>query len=100
MVPLGSPEIREAKRALREEMRERRGGLSASAQRAAAEAACEHLLALLADRELAGKVVAAYVAVRGELDPAAAVEALRGLGARIALPRAEDGEDGKSWLRF
>jgi 5-formyltetrahydrofolate cyclo-ligase len=75
--------------------------LSAPAQRAAAEAACDRLLALLVARgELADKVVAAYVAVRGELDPASAIEGLRGRGARIALPRAQEPTPGEARLSF
>ena len=87
MVPLRSSDILEAKRALRREMRERREALSADERRTRAAEACARLLELLEARDVAGEVVAGYAAVRGELDPAAALDRLRARGATIALPR-------------
>jgi 5-formyltetrahydrofolate cyclo-ligase len=68
-------------------MSERRAGLPAVERRARAEAATERLLALPELAELAGRTIAAYVAVKGELDPAAALERARARGCRVALPR-------------
>lgn len=76
-------------------MRERRLALPVESRQRASVAACDRLLALFGPGDdLAGKVVAAYIAVRGEIDPGRAVEGLRARGARIALPRAEE-----SWRR-
>jgi len=101
MVPHGSSNVSQVKRALREQMRERRLRLSADEGRAASTAACARLLALLGARDdLAGKVVAAYVAVRGELDPAPAFDGLRSAGARIALPLSDAPAAGGTPLRF
>ena len=90
MVPLRSSDTLEAKRALRREMRERRERLPEDERRARSEAACARLLALLDAGGVAGKVVAGYVAVRGELDPAAALAGLRARRATVALPRVSD----------
>jgi 5-formyltetrahydrofolate cyclo-ligase len=68
-------------------MSERRAGLPAVERRARAEVATERLLALPELAELAGRTIAAYVAVKGELDPAAALERARARGCRVALPR-------------
>jgi 5-formyltetrahydrofolate cyclo-ligase len=68
-------------------MSERRAGLPAVERRARAEAAAERLLALPELAELAGRTIAAYVAVKGELDPAPALERARARGCRVALPR-------------
>jgi 5-formyltetrahydrofolate cyclo-ligase len=92
MVPSGSSDVgvdvAEQKRALRSVMRERRAGLSAAERQAAAEAASARLVELLeASGGIAGKSVAGYVAVRGELDPAPALAALAARGATIALPK-------------
>src|SRR4029077_10725873 len=79
--------ILEAKRALRRGMRERREALSAEERRTRAAEACARLLELLEARDVAGEGVAGYAAVRGELDPAGALEGLRARGATIVLPR-------------
>jgi 5-formyltetrahydrofolate cyclo-ligase len=75
-------------------MAERRAGLPAAEREACARAAAARLLALPelgvggeGDGEPA--CVSAYVAVRGELDPAAAVEALRAERSTVVLPRIE-----------
>jgi 5-formyltetrahydrofolate cyclo-ligase len=68
-------------------MSERRGGLPAVERRAHSDAAAQRLLALPELAELAGRMIAAYVAVKGELDPAAALERARALGCKLALPR-------------
>ena len=87
MVPLPSADLLEQKRALRGEMRARREALSADERRARAEAACARLLGLPEVGFLGGKVVAGYVAVRGEIDPAGALAGLAVRGATIVLPR-------------
>jgi 5-formyltetrahydrofolate cyclo-ligase len=79
----------ERKRALRRDMRARREALADREVRERSAAACARLLAraeLAADR-VAGRAVAGYLAVRGEIDPSAALAGLRARGARIALPR-------------
>jgi 5-formyltetrahydrofolate cyclo-ligase len=79
----------ERKRLLRRDMRARREALAERDVRERSAAACARLLAraeLAADR-VAGRAVAGYLAVRGELDPSAALAGLRARGARVALPR-------------
>jgi 5-formyltetrahydrofolate cyclo-ligase len=83
-------DISEQKRALRREMVERREGLSAEERRVRIEAAAARLLALPELADVAGRTVAGYVAVRGELDPAPALAGLAARGARVALPRVAD----------
>jgi 5-formyltetrahydrofolate cyclo-ligase len=68
-------------------MSERRAGLPAVERGTRAEAATALLLALPELAELTGRTIAAYVAVKGELDPAAALERARARGCRVALPR-------------
>jgi 5-formyltetrahydrofolate cyclo-ligase len=87
MVPLPSSDLFEQKRALRGEMRARREALSADERRARAEAACARLLGLPEVGIVDGKVVAGYVAVRGEIDPAGALAGLAVRGATVVLPR-------------
>jgi 5-formyltetrahydrofolate cyclo-ligase len=79
----------ERKRALRGDMRARREALADDDRRARSAAACARLLALpeLAAARLTGRTVAGYVAVRGEIDPAAAIAGARARGAAVALPR-------------
>jgi 5-formyltetrahydrofolate cyclo-ligase len=96
MVPTSStPEVDE-KRRLRRTMAERRAGLSAGERDACSRAAVARLLALPAwgaarARAAGGAVttVSGYVAIRGELDPAAALEAARVAGLAVALPRID-----------
>ena len=79
----------ERKRVLRRDMRARREVLGERDVRERSAEACARLLAraeLAADR-VAGRAVAGYLAVRGEIDPSAALAGLRARGARIALPR-------------
>jgi 5-formyltetrahydrofolate cyclo-ligase len=68
-------------------MSERRAGLPAAERGARADAATALLLALPEMAQLAGRTIAAYVAVKGELDPAAALERARARGGKVALPR-------------
>lgn len=69
-----------------------RAALSAVERRARGAAACARLLALPELADLAGRTVAGYVALdtHGELDPAPALDAVRGRGGRVALPRVAD----------
>jgi 5-formyltetrahydrofolate cyclo-ligase len=81
-------------------MAERRGALSATERDACARAAVARLMALpaLARPPRATASLSAYVAIRGELDPAGALEAARAAGFDVALPRIDT-----SWpprLRF
>jgi 5-formyltetrahydrofolate cyclo-ligase len=81
--------LEERKRVLRRDMRARREVLAERDVRERSAAACARLLAraeLAADR-VAGRVVAGYLAVHGEIDPSAALAGLRARGARVALPR-------------
>jgi 5-formyltetrahydrofolate cyclo-ligase len=81
-------------------MAERRVALSATERDACAQAAVARLMALpaLARPPRAAAMLSAYVAIRGELDPAGALEAARAAGFGVALPRIDT-----SWppqLRF
>ena len=70
-------------------MRARREALADRDVRERSAAACARLLAraeLAADR-VAGRPVAGYLAVHGEIDPSAALAGLRARGALVALPR-------------
>jgi 5-formyltetrahydrofolate cyclo-ligase len=69
-------------------MAERRVSLPAVDRQACARAAASRLLALPALARGAG-CLSGYVAVRGELDPAPALEAARAAGFTVALPRIE-----------
>lgn len=70
---------------VRSQARAARSALSAEQREAASMAVAERLLAM--DEVAAVRAVLAYAATMEELDPAAAVEALRARGARIAYPR-------------
>lgn len=75
----------EAKRALRREMADRRAALVPDERRHRSGEASARLLAL---PELAAAgTVAGFSALKGEIDPAPALEALARRGARVALPR-------------
>jgi 5-formyltetrahydrofolate cyclo-ligase len=83
----GPSALIEEKRTLRRAMAERREGLSADEGRARAARASSRLLGL---PELAlggGGTVSGYVAIRGEIDPAAVLQAARAAGAAVVLPR-------------
>jgi 5-formyltetrahydrofolate cyclo-ligase len=93
MVPMAStprPELLDQKRRLRRTMAERRLGLAAAQREACARAAVLRLLALpeLAPSRAPG-CLSGYVAIRGELDPAGALEAARAGGFVVALPRID-----------
>jgi 5-formyltetrahydrofolate cyclo-ligase len=77
-------------------MAERRVGLSVAEREACARAAVERLLALPALESAQTRAAASgpaclsgYVAIGGELDPAAALEAFRVAGLIVALPRID-----------
>ena len=72
-------------------MAERRGALSATERDVCAQAAVARLMALpaLARPPRAAATLSAYVAIRGELDPAGALEVARAAGFGVALPRIE-----------
>jgi 5-formyltetrahydrofolate cyclo-ligase len=70
-------------------MSDRRQGLPAAEREASAHAVAARLLAL---PELAGRPgasVSGYVAIRGELDPVAALDGARASGLVVALPRID-----------
>ncbi len=69
-------------------MAERRGGLPVAERDACARAAVVRLLELPALTTASG-CVSGYVAIRGELDPAGALDAARASGFVVALPRIE-----------
>src|SRR5262245_20726645 len=79
--------LTERKRALRREMGERREALTDDERLARSAAAVARLLALPALARLEGRVVSGYVAVKGEIDPAAALATIQSQGASVALPR-------------
>jgi|HubBroStandDraft_6_1064221.scaffolds.fasta_scaffold257509_2 5-formyltetrahydrofolate cyclo-ligase len=68
-------------------MGERRAGLPAAERAARSNAAAARLLALPELADLAGRTIAGYVAVKGELDPASALAQVAARGGRVALPR-------------
>jgi len=77
-------------------MAEQRARLSAAEQAEHARAAVERLLALPVFEEArgraasgAGACLCGYVAIRGELDPAAALAAARAADLAVALPRVD-----------
>lgn len=72
-------------------MAERRAGLPVAEREACARAVAERLLALpgLEPARARGAWLSGYVAFRGELDPAGAMEAARAAGFGLALPRIE-----------
>jgi 5-formyltetrahydrofolate cyclo-ligase len=65
----------------------RRQALSDDDRRACAEAATARLMALPELADMAGRTVAGYVAVRGEIDPARALLEVAARGGGLALPR-------------
>jgi 5-formyltetrahydrofolate cyclo-ligase len=88
MAPHPSPaNLIEAKRALRRAMAERRDGLLPEDRAALSKAACDRLLSLPELHPAPGRVLSGYVAVRGEIDPAPALDAVRATGATVTLPR-------------
>jgi 5-formyltetrahydrofolate cyclo-ligase len=68
-------------------MAERRLGLPAAERASCARAAAERLLALPELRQRS--CVSGYVAIRGEIDPAGALEGARAAGFTVALPRID-----------
>jgi len=88
------------KRSLRRAMSDRRTQQLLPDRQRAARAAAERLLELpeLADVTARRGCLAGFVAVRAELDPAAALNEARQRGARIAYPRVAD--DRTPRLRF
>ena len=88
------------KRSLRRAMSDRRMQHPLPERQGAARAAADRLLALPELREVVARrgCLAGFVAVRAELDPAAALDEARRQGARIALPRGAD--DRTPRLRF
>ena len=65
----------------------RRAALPALERSERAAAATARLLALPELAEVAGRTIAGYVAVQGELDPAAVLERAGARGCKVALPR-------------
>lgn len=82
-------DLAELKRALRREMSERRGRLSAADRHACHRAATSRLLALPELASAAGRTIGGYVALagKGEMDPADSLAELATRGAHLALPR-------------
>ena len=68
-------------------MGERRADLPAIERAERARAATALLLALPELADVAGRTIAGYVSVKGELDPAAALAGAVARGGRVALPR-------------
>ncbi|MGH8273494.1 MAG: 5-formyltetrahydrofolate cyclo-ligase [Gammaproteobacteria bacterium] len=84
-MPLISPTNTQPRSALRRKLRERRAGLAPDAAAAASAAAVERLTRSPEfDR---AQRIAGYVAVRGEIDPSAALETAHRQGKTIYLPR-------------
>ena len=78
-------------------MRAQREALSPAERSARARAARDRLLALPQLAHPAGRTVAGYVAIKGELDPAPALAEIGARGGELALPRlSADGTE----LRF
>lgn len=72
-------------------MSDRRSGLAPVERARASEAGCARLAALpaLAAASAPGRLVAGFVAARGEIDPRQALEAIRRAGGAVVLPRVE-----------
>jgi 5-formyltetrahydrofolate cyclo-ligase len=85
-----SRDLAEQKRALRRVMRDAREALGAAERNASATKASFRLLALPALADVEGRVVAGYVAVGGEIDPAQALAYVEKSGGSVALPRVSD----------
>lgn len=77
----------QAKEELRRRMRSVRGAIPADARAARSRAMVERVLGL--DEYARAKVVAGYVAVRSEADPAAVLARALADGKRVALPRVD-----------
>jgi 5-formyltetrahydrofolate cyclo-ligase len=73
------------KRALRERVRSERAAIPADVRSAGSERAAS--LALGLPEVAAARAVLAYAALPEEIDPTPLVQALRGLGVRVAFPR-------------
>jgi 5-formyltetrahydrofolate cyclo-ligase len=89
MAPTPQPNLLEDKGALRRAMAQRREAVAPGERRRLSGAASARLVALPQLADVAGKTVAAYVAIpgKGEIDPAAALADCRARGAVAALPR-------------
>lgn len=87
MVVSRTTELGERKRALRREIGERRAALTEADREVRSAAAVARLLALPELSRLEGATVAGYIAIKGEIDPAAALAAVQSRGAAVALPR-------------
>lgn len=86
--PLDERALRvQAKEELRRRMRGVRGAIPADARAARSRAMTARVLAL--DEYARAKVVAGYVAVRSEADPAAVLARALADGKRVALPRVD-----------
>ena len=85
-----SRDLAEQKRALRRVMRDAREALGVAERKASSAKASFRVLALPALADLKGRVVAGYVAVAGEIDPAEALAYVEKSGGAIALPRVSD----------
>ena len=68
-------------------MAERRDGLLPQDRAALSKAAARRLLSLPELAARPGRILAGYVAVRGEIDPAPVLDAARAAGAIVTLPR-------------
>jgi 5-formyltetrahydrofolate cyclo-ligase len=84
MAPVGPP-LDEEKRTLRRLLAERRAALPHGARLRASQAACARLAALPEFGR--ASVIAGFVALRGEIDPAEALAAARGRGSVLVYPR-------------
>ena len=87
---LREKETRTRKNALRIAMRAARRQLSQAHVRDASRRACAHLLTM--SEVCSARVVAVYSAIRQEIDPSAAVEALWQRGQTVVFPRVVEGE--------
>ncbi len=82
-------DVSETKARLREDARRRRAALDPGARAAAAAAIADRAIPLIA--RLAPDILAAYVAVRGEVDVGAILVWAEQAGVPAALPSVEDG---------
>jgi len=102
MASAESADLEEQKRSLRRDMTARRARLGPADRAKASAGAVERLLALPELRGFDGTqaCVAGFVATRAEIDPAAALDAVRGRGARVVLPRVTEGGADRPRLRL
>jgi 5-formyltetrahydrofolate cyclo-ligase len=84
-----SPNSHEARRALRQQFRDRRRGLSIARRKAAGDAVAQHLLAMAEFKR--ARTIAVYLAFDGEVPLDAVIRRARSCGKTLVAPRLSRG---------